>query len=50
VADDDMLHAIEDALAVEDLAEDPDRWLVLGPDRAANCSRSSCSSHVRVTS
>jgi len=36
VADDDMLHAIEHALAVEDLAEDPDRWLVLGPDRAAN--------------
>lgn len=36
VADDDMLHAIEHALAVEDLAEDPNRWLVLGPDRAAN--------------
>lgn len=31
-----MLHAIEHALAVEDLAEDPDRWLVVGPDRAAN--------------
>lgn len=30
-ADDDILHAIEHALAVEDLAEDPDRWLVLGP-------------------
>ncbi len=36
VADDDMLHAIEHALAVEDLAEDPDRWLVVGPDRAGN--------------
>jgi len=36
VADDDMLHAIEHALAVEDLAVDPDRWLVLGPGRAAN--------------
>ena len=23
-------------MAVEDLGEDPDRWLVLGPDRAAN--------------
>ncbi len=50
IADDDILHAIDHSLAVEDLAEDPDRWLVLGPDRAANCSRSSCSSHVRVTS
>jgi hypothetical protein len=36
IADDDMLHAIEHALAVEDLGEDPDRWLVIGPDRAAN--------------
>lgn len=36
VADDDMLHAIQQALAVEDLGEDPDRWLVIGPDRAAN--------------
>lgn len=31
-----MLHAVEHALAVEDLGEDPDRWLVIGPDRAAN--------------
>jgi hypothetical protein len=23
-------------MAVEDLSEDPDRWLVIGPDRAAN--------------
>jgi len=23
-------------MAVEDLGEDPDRWLVVGPDRAAN--------------
>jgi hypothetical protein len=36
IADDDMLHAVEHALAVEDLGEDPDRWLVIGPDRAAN--------------
>lgn len=31
-----MLHAIEHSVAVEDLGEDPVRWLVLGPDRAAN--------------
>lgn len=31
-----MLHAIEHSLAVDDLGEDPDRWLVLGPDTAGN--------------
>ena len=31
-----MLHAIEHALAVEDAGEDPDRWLVIGPDAAGN--------------
>ena len=31
-----MLHAVEHALAVEDLGDDPDRWLVIGPDHAAN--------------
>lgn len=31
-----MLHAVEHALAVEDVGEDPDRWLVIGPDRAGN--------------
>jgi hypothetical protein len=36
IADDDMLHAIDHAQATEDLGEDPDRWLVVGPDRAAN--------------
>lgn len=36
VADDDIRHAVDHALAIEDIAEDPDRWLVLGPDRAAN--------------
>jgi len=35
-ADDDILHAIEHAMVVDDLGEDPDRWLVIGPDRAAN--------------
>jgi hypothetical protein len=36
VAEDDMLHAVEHSLAVDDLGEDPDRWLVLGPDTAGN--------------
>ena len=36
VADEDMLPAIDNAMAVEDLGEDPDRWLVVGPDRSAN--------------
>lgn len=31
-----MLHALEHSLAVEDVGEDPDRWLVLGPDRSGN--------------
>ncbi len=34
--DEDILHAIDNVLAVEDVGEDPDRWLVLGPDRAGN--------------
>lgn len=36
IADDDILHAVEHAIVVDDLGEDPDRWLVIGPDRAAN--------------
>jgi len=36
IADDEMLHALEHSLAVEDVGEDPDRWLVLGPDRSGN--------------
>lgn len=31
-----MLHAVEHFLVVDDLGEDPDRWLVLGPDAAGN--------------
>jgi hypothetical protein len=31
-----MLHAIAHALAYEDAGEDPDRLLVIGPDRAGN--------------
>lgn len=36
VEDDDIRHAIEHAVVVDDIGEDPDRWLVLGPDRAGN--------------
>ncbi|MGH2871487.1 MAG: hypothetical protein ACRDL5_03385 [Solirubrobacteraceae bacterium] len=36
VADEDILHAVDHALAIEDAGEDPDRWLVLGPDRPGN--------------
>ena len=36
VDDDDITHAIAHRLVVDDLDEDPDRWLVLGPDRAGN--------------
>lgn len=32
----DMLHAVENSLVVDDLGEDPERWLVLGPDTAGN--------------
>lgn len=31
-----MLHAVEHSRVVDDLGDDPDRWLVLGPDRAGN--------------
>lgn len=36
VAEEDLLHAVEHALVVDDLGDDPDRWLVLGPDTAGN--------------
>jgi hypothetical protein len=36
IADDDILHAVEHSMVVDDLGDDPDRWLVIGPDRAAN--------------
>jgi hypothetical protein len=36
VADQDILHAIDHALAIEDAGEDPDRWLLIGPDAAGN--------------
>jgi hypothetical protein len=31
-----MLHAVHHSIAIEDLGDDPDRWLVVGPDRSAN--------------
>ena len=36
VVDQDINHAIKHALAIEDAGEDPDRWLVIRPDRAGN--------------
>lgn len=36
VADEDVLHVIDHALAFEDAGEDPDRWLLIGPDPAGN--------------
>ncbi len=36
VADADIRHATDHALAIEDVGEDPDRWFVIGPDRAGN--------------
>ncbi len=36
VADQDIHHSIDHALVIEDAGEDPDRWLVIGPDRAGN--------------
>jgi len=36
VDDLDIQHAVEYSLAIEDIGEDPDRWLVIGPDRAGN--------------
>jgi hypothetical protein len=32
----DIRHAIGNAVAVEEVGDDPVRWLVLGPDRAGN--------------
>ena len=36
VNDLDIQHAVEHSLAIEDIGEDPDRWLLIGPDRAGN--------------
>jgi hypothetical protein len=32
----DIVHAIGYALVIEDAGEDPDRWLLIGPDTAGN--------------
>jgi uncharacterized DUF497 family protein len=36
VVEEDINHAVDHAVAIEDAGEDPDRWLVIGPDRAGN--------------
>jgi hypothetical protein len=36
IEDGDIVHAVDHALAVDDAGEDPDRYLVLGADRAGN--------------
>lgn len=34
--DDDIRHAVTHRLVIDDLGEDPDRWLVIGPDHSGN--------------
>jgi len=36
IPDEDILHAINHAITVDEVGDDPVRWLVLGPDRAGN--------------
>ena len=36
IPSEDIRHAIINAVAVDEVGEDPARWLVLGPDRAGN--------------
>jgi uncharacterized DUF497 family protein len=36
VVEEDIHHASDYALAIEDAGKDPDRWLVIGPDRGGN--------------
>ncbi len=36
VRDEDVQHALRNSLLVEEIDEDPTRYLVLGPDRAGN--------------
>ena len=36
IDDEDIQHALRNALLVEEIGEDPTRFLVLGPDRAGN--------------
>jgi hypothetical protein len=37
IASEDILHAINPAITVDEVGDDPVRWLVLGPDRAETC-------------
>jgi len=39
VDDEDVAHATDHALAIEDAGEDPDRWLVMALTGPATCSR-----------
>ena len=34
VAPEDILHALQKAAVLEEIVDDPARWLILGPDRA----------------
>lgn len=36
IDDEDMQHGVEYALVIEEIGDDPLRFLVLGPDRAGN--------------
>lgn len=36
IDDEDIHHAIENALVIEEVADDPVRYLLLGPDQAGN--------------
>ena len=36
IPSEDIHHAIINAVAVDEVGDDPVRWLVLGPDRAGN--------------
>ena len=36
VDDEDIQHCVEQALVIEEIGDDPLRFLVLGPDRAGN--------------
>ena len=36
VADEDIQHCVEHALVMEEIGDDPLRFLVLGPDRSGN--------------
>ena len=36
IADEDIQHGVDNALVIEEVPEDPVRYLVLGPDQAGN--------------